>query len=88
MTAKSKKQKQKQKRFKVRESRSAMAVAVVKFKNGKKGMGTPHFDYIVREGKYALKADDLERLVIADSGNMPEWAMNDPKLIGLTAKCG
>lgn len=56
-----------------------MAVAVVKFKNGKKGMGTPHFDYIVREGKYALKADDLERLVIADSGNMPQWAMNDPK---------
>ena len=56
-----------------------MAVAVVKFKNGKKGMGTPHFDYIMRDGKYALKADDLERLVIADSGNMPEWAMNDPK---------
>lgn len=56
-----------------------MAVAVVKFKNGKKGMGTPHFDYIMRDGKYALKADDLERLVISDSGNMPEWAMNDPK---------
>ena len=42
-------------------------------------MGTPHFDYIMRDGKYALKADDLERLVISDSGNMPEWAMNDPK---------
>lgn len=56
-----------------------MAVAVVKFKNGKKGMGTPHFDYIMRDGKYAPKADDLERLVISDSGNMPEWAMNDPK---------
>ena len=79
VTAKSKKQKQKQKRFKVRESRSAMAVAVVKFKNGKKGMGTPHFDYIMRDGKYAMQADDLERLVTSDSGNMPEWAMNDPK---------
>ena len=56
-----------------------MAVAVVKFKNGKKGMGVPHFDYIMRDGKYALKADDLERLVIADSGNMPQWAENDPK---------
>lgn len=62
-----------------------MAVAVVKFKNGKKGMGTPHFDYIMREGKYALKADDLERLVIADSGNMPQWAMNDPKFYWQTA---
>ena len=56
-----------------------MAVAMVKFKNGKKGMGTPHFDYIMRDGKYAPKADDLERLVTSDSGNMPEWAMNDPK---------
>ena len=56
-----------------------MAVAVVKFKNGKKGMGTPHFDYIMRQGKYEPKKDDLERLVISDSGNMPQWAMNDPK---------
>ena len=56
-----------------------MAVAMVKFKNGKKGMGTPHFDYIMRDGKYAPKADDLERLVTADSGNMPSWATDDPK---------
>lgn len=56
-----------------------MAVAVVKFKNGKKNMGTPHFDYIMRDGKYAPKADDLERLVTSDSGNMPEWATDDPK---------
>ena len=56
-----------------------MAVAVVKFKNGKKGMGTPHFDYIMRDGKYAPKADDLERLVTSDSGNMPSWATDDPK---------
>ena len=56
-----------------------MAVAMVKFKNGKKGMGTPHFDYIMRDGKYAPKADDLERLVISDSGNMPSWATDDPK---------
>lgn len=62
-----------------------MAVAVVKFKNGKKGMGTPHFDYIMRDGKYAPKADDLERLVISDSGNMPQWAMNDPKFYWQTA---
>lgn len=56
-----------------------MAVAVVKFKNGKKGMGTPHFDYIMRQGKYEPKKDDLERLVISDSGNMPSWATDDPK---------
>ena len=42
-------------------------------------MGTPHFDYIMRDGKYAPKADDLERLVTSDSGNMPEWATDDPK---------
>lgn len=56
-----------------------MAVAVVKFKNGKKGMGTPHFDYIMRQGKYEPKKDDLERLVTTGSGNMPEWATDDPK---------
>ena len=56
-----------------------MAVAMVKFKNGKKGMGMPHFDYIMRDGKYAMQADDLERLVTADSGNMPQWATDDPK---------
>lgn len=48
-------------------------------------MGTPHFDYIMRDGKYAPKADDLERLVISDSGNMPQWAMNDPKFYWQTA---
>lgn len=42
-------------------------------------MGTPHFDYIMRDGKYALKADDLEISVISDSGNMPSWATDDPK---------
>lgn len=56
-----------------------MAVAVVKFKNGKKGMGTPHFDYIMRQGKYEPKKDDLERLVTTGSGNMPSWATDDPK---------
>ena len=56
-----------------------MAVAVVKFKNGKKGIGTPHFDYIMRQGKYEPKKDDLERLVTTGSGNMPSWATDDPK---------
>ena len=62
-----------------------MAVAVVKFKNGKKGMGTPHFDYIMRQGKYEPKKDDLERLVTTGSGNMPSWAENDPKFYWQTA---
>lgn len=42
-------------------------------------MGTPHFDYIMRQGKYEPKKDDLERLVTTGSGNMPEWATDDPK---------
>ena len=48
-------------------------------------MGTPHFDYIMRQGKYEPKKDDLERLVTTGSGNMPSWAENDPKFYWQTA---
>ena len=54
-------------------------------KSGDKGKGGPHSDYINREGKYAAIENDREKykkyedLVCKESGNMPEWARDNPK---------
>ena len=54
-------------------------------KSGGKGSGSPHADYINREGKYAAiekdrdKYSKYEDLVCKESGNMPEWAKEDPR---------
>lgn len=36
----------------------------------------PHADYILAQGKYRHKKEELE---LSGSGNLPEWAKNDPK---------
>lgn len=36
-----------------------------------------HFEYIARQGKYSKSSRD--RLVFAQSGNMPDWAKTEPK---------
>ena len=47
--------------------------------------GSAHSDYINREGKYAAIENDRDKyqkyedLVYKDSGNMPEWAKEDPR---------
>ena len=43
-------------------------------KNGKSGGGGAHSDYIEREGKYAHRGD----LEFSQSGNMPDFAKDDP----------
>lgn len=59
-------------------------------KNGTKGKGAAHADYIAREGRYASVGHDeyiersgrfnkYEDLVYSESGNMPEWAQEKPK---------
>lgn len=47
---------------------------------GKKSKASPHADYIMREGKYAEYAERKgDHLVAAESGNMPEWAVDNPR---------
>ena len=59
-------------------------------KVGTKGQGARHADYIAREGRYASAGHDeyiersgrfskYEDLVCSESGNMPEWAQDNPK---------
>ena len=54
-------------------------------KEGLRGKGGPHSDYINREGKYAAIEKDREKyakyedLVYKESGNMPDWARDNPK---------
>lgn len=43
-------------------------------KNGAKGKGAAHAQYIERVGKYAQRGDK----VMSDSGNMPVWAQEKP----------
>lgn len=55
-----------------------MATYHCSIKHGSKGSGTSSAakaDYICREGKY----DDKPDLEHKESGNMPEWAQNDPR---------
>lgn len=48
-------------------------------KIGAKGSGGSHSDYITREGKYSKeKAGRYEDLEATESGNMPEWAVDNP----------
>lgn len=47
-----------------------MAIMHLSVKNGERGKGSAHAQYIEREGKYANRED----VVCKESGNMPEWA--------------
>ena len=44
-------------------------------KNGAKGKGAAHAQYIEREGKYANREDKI----LSESGNMPVWAQQNPR---------
>lgn len=55
-----------------------MATAHLSVKVGKVGKGTPHAEYISREGKYAERLNQGEKLEATESGNMPKWAEHDP----------
>ena len=51
-----------------------MAIMHVTVKNGVKGNGSAHAQYIEREGKYSNRDDKL----LSESGNMPTWAKGKP----------
>ena len=57
-----------------------MAIGMLKLRNGSKGKGVAHFNYIMREDKYKPHADKLEKFEDYGHGNMPEWAKDNPKL--------
>lgn len=52
-----------------------MAIMHLSVKNGAKGKGAAHAQYIEREGKYAQRKDKI----LSESGNMPVWAQQSPR---------
>src|SRR5699024_6451539 len=54
-----------------------MAIGRLSVCTGAKGKASAHAQYIAREGKYA-KDPKIEKLESTGSGNMPEWAKDDP----------
>lgn len=58
-----------------------MAIGRISIKSGSKGKGLAHAKYIMREDKYAKRADKLEKLESVGHGNMPSWAKENPKIL-------
>lgn len=56
-----------------------MAIARLSMKLGKRGKGGAHADYIMRQGEYALQHEKFEKLEAVVDGNMPTWAVGDPR---------
>lgn len=56
-----------------------MAIARLSMKLGQRGKGGPHADYIMRRGEYALQHEQFEKLEAVVEGNMPTWAVGDPR---------
>ena len=57
-----------------------MAIGLIKFRSGKKGKGVPHYNYAMHEKNYLSKDTDQDKAVFKKSGNMPNWAKDDPRL--------
>ena len=58
-----------------------MAIGRISIKSGSKGKGLAHAKYILREDKYAPRANKLEKLESVGHGNMPSWAKENPKFL-------
>lgn len=56
-----------------------MAIGRLSVKVGKAGKAGPHAAYIAREGKYADRIEQGEKLEAKECGNMPEWARDNPQ---------
>ena len=57
-----------------------MASYHMAYKSGEHGKGGAHANYITREGRYSALIDKkkYEDLIYKESGNMPEWAKENP----------
>lgn len=62
-----------------------MAIGRMSMKVGKAGKAGPHAAYIAREGQYANRLERGERLEATESGNMPNWAKDQPQAFWLAA---
>lgn len=54
-------------------------------KVGKAGKACSHAAYIVREGKYANRLEQGEKLEATEAGNMPTWAQSNPSIFWQSA---
>ena len=57
-----------------------MAIARLSMKVGRGGQACPHAAYIAREGRYAHRLEQGEKLEAVEAGNMPAWAEDNPLL--------
>lgn len=57
-----------------------MAIARLSMKVGRGGQACSHAAYIAREGRYAHRLEQGEKLEAVEAGNMPAWAKHDPLL--------
>ena len=48
-----------------------MSIGMMRTNVGAKGKAQPHYNYIMAEGRYTKKADEIE---YKESGNLPRWA--------------
>ena len=48
-----------------------MFIGMMRTNVGAKGKAQPHYNYIMAEGRYTKKADEIE---YKESGNLPRWA--------------
>lgn len=55
-----------------------MAISRLSMKVGKAGKASPHASYIAREGRYAGRLEQGERLEATEAGNMPAWSQSNP----------
>ncbi|WP_241569615.1 MobA/MobL family protein [Rosenbergiella collisarenosi] len=62
-----------------------MAIARLSMKAGMKGRGADHAAYIAREGRFANRLEQGEKLEATESGNMPAWATGNPQDFWLAA---
>jgi len=67
------------------EQGAKMAIARLSMKAGMKGRGADHAAYIAREGRFANRLEQGEKLEATESGNMPAWATGNPQAFWLAA---
>ena len=56
-----------------------MAISHLSVKVGQTGKAGPHAAYIAREGKYADRLEQGEKLEATEAGNLPAWAQANPQ---------
>ena len=61
-----------------------MSIGMMRTNVGAKGKAQPHYNYIMAEGRYTKKADEIE---YKESGNLPRWARDNQPNCGNVPTC-